>query len=63
MTPKILPSNLYKDVVGNYLRAQISTLNRVLESVESQTYEADYVHETLKSVEVQIRRLRKFIDA
>ena len=58
-----LPSSPYLEMVVSHLRGQIVTLHQVLESIErTGSYEGDYVRESLKTVESELRRLRKLID-
>jgi hypothetical protein len=53
-------SNLRKDFVVSNLRSQLSTLQGVLKNIEdSERSEDDYIGESLKRVEKNIRQLRK----
>jgi len=51
------------DVVVSHLRAQIVTLHNVLETMErSHSCDDEYVSESFKAVETELRRLRRFIE-
>jgi len=53
-------SSLNKDYVASHLRSQLCTLRSVLKSIESQNLlESDYASESLKRVEINLRKLRK----
>ena len=53
-------SGLRKDYVASYLRSQVGSLSAVLDQIEnSNCKEDDFVRESLKRVEMQLRRLRK----
>ena len=52
----------YMDLVVSHLRLQITSLNNVLETVErTNSYEDEYIQESMKTVEHELHRLRKFI--
>ena len=52
----------YMDMVVSHLRLQITSLNNILETVERMhSYEDEYVQESMKTVEHELHRLRKFI--
>ena len=58
-----IPSNLYLDMVVSHLREQVITLHKILESVErSHSYDDEFINESIKSVESELRRLRKLIN-
>lgn len=56
-------SGLHKDFIASHIRSQLTTLNGVLECIESSGLsnekENGYVDESLKRVEKNIRRLRR----
>ena len=57
-------STPYVDLVSSHLRSQVGHLENLLEEIESKNhYEDDYVKITIKTVEWQLRRLRKFIES
>jgi len=52
------------DMVASHLRAQIVTLHNVLESMERHSsYREEYIIESIKSAENELRRLRKSIES
>jgi hypothetical protein len=54
--------NQYLDMVVSHLRLQITALNQVLETMEqTHTYADEYIRLTIKSVEIELNRLRKDI--
>ena len=56
-------SRPYLDMVASHLRSQIVVLHNTLETIErTHDYEEDYIIESFKTVENELRRLRKFID-
>ena len=56
-------SSLQVDIVARHLRSQIVTLHNVLEAIERvKDCEEDYIKESLRLVEIEIRRLRSLID-
>ncbi|MBN3041030.1 MAG: hypothetical protein JW867_07865 [Candidatus Omnitrophica bacterium] len=56
-------SSLERDFVASNLRAQVSTLQRLLEGIEqSDDSGNDYALESLRRVEVHIRKLRNFLN-
>ena len=53
----------YLDLVASHLRSQILTLNNVLETIErNHSYEEEYIHESIRAVELGLRRLRRFVN-
>ena len=53
----------YLDLVASHLRSQIMTMHNVLETIErSHSYDDDYIGESMRTVEQELRRLRRFID-
>jgi hypothetical protein len=53
----------YLDLVASHLRSQIMTMNSVLETIErNHSYEDDYIRESLRTVEQELRRLRRFVN-
>lgn len=57
-----LHNGLYMDLVTSHLRRQITDLNSVLDTVErTNNYQDDFVQESIKTVERELHRLRKFI--
>jgi hypothetical protein len=53
-------SSLRKDYVASYLRSQMSTLRAALEAMEnSNKIEDDFVNESLRRVEINIKHLRR----
>ncbi|MFA7677629.1 MAG: hypothetical protein WCY34_05600 [Candidatus Omnitrophota bacterium] len=56
-------SNLKKDFIASHLRSQLTTLQKVLEDVQnSYNPESEYAIESLKRVELSIRKLRFFLN-
>ncbi|HLF18809.1 MAG TPA: hypothetical protein VI749_07960 [Candidatus Omnitrophota bacterium] len=61
--PSMIPSSPYLDMVVSHLREQLVKLQKVVETVErNHSYQEDYVYESIKSVESELRRLRKLIN-
>ena len=53
----------YLDLVASYLRSQIVMLHNVLETIErNHNYEDDYIYESIRAVEQELRRLRRFVN-
>ncbi len=62
MSNRLNTTSPYLDMVVSHLRLQITSLNSVLETVErTHTYEDEYIRESIKTVEKELHRLRKFI--
>ena len=60
----VKPQKIYLDLVVSQLRSGIVKLSHVLVTIEGMhDYHDDYIKETLKTVETEIKRIRKFIDA
>jgi len=58
-----LPVTPYLEMVVGHIRAQIVLLSNVLETIErTHDYKEDYIKESLKTAESELRRLRKLID-
>ncbi len=56
-------TSLHKDYVASFLKAQLVTLGQVLDNIEHfNASEQDYTVESLKRVETEVRRLRKFLE-
>ncbi len=50
------------DLVASGLRSEVATLTHVLETIEAScSYQDSSVYESIKSAEINLRRLRKFI--
>ena len=59
-----LVSSPYLDLVSSHLRSQVVQLETLLDEIESKNnYEEDYTKIKIKTVEAQLRRLRKFIES
>ena len=59
----MVPSSPYLEMVVSHLKEQLSKLQMVVEAIErNHGYEEDYIHESIKSVESELRRLRKLIN-
>lgn len=57
-------NKIYLELVISWLRTEIERLSGVLATIErTQNYHEDYIFESIKSTEVAIRQIRKFIDA
>ncbi len=55
-----LSSTLQKDFVASSLRHQLSIIRTALESIEgAESSDDDFIQESLKQVEIGIRKLRK----
>ena len=52
--------NIHEDLFVSFLRSQTSSLQKVLTHIEQGNEINSYVDENLKSVEKDLRRLRKF---
>lgn len=58
------PKKLYLDMVVSWLRSEIAKLSHVLMTIEdAQNYHNDFLIETIKTTETELRRIRKFIEA
>ena len=58
-----IKTNPYIELVASHLRSQVVIMHNVLGAIErDHDGEEEYIHESLRSVEYEIRRLRKFID-
>ena len=56
-------NNLELDFIVTHLRAQASSLHNVVDTIErTHHYQNDYVRETLKIIEAEIKKLKRFID-
>ena len=56
-------NNLELEFIMTHLRAQIASLGNVVETIErTHSYHDDYVRETLKIVEAEIRKLKRLLD-
>ena len=63
MNRTVNPSSLYLDMITSHLRSQIVALHNVLETIErTHVCEDDYIRETMKTAENEIRRLRKYME-
>ncbi len=53
---------IYLELIVSWLRSEIAKLTHILETIEqTDDYHSEFVNESLKSAEVELRRLRKFI--
>ena len=53
----------YLDMVVSHLRSQIVALHTTLETIErTRDYEDEYIRESIKTVERELHRLRKFVN-
>ena len=51
------------DMITSHLRSQIVALHNVLETIErTHVCEDDYIRETMRTAENEIRRLRKYME-
>jgi len=58
------PQRIYIDLVVSWLRSEIARLNNTLETIErTQDYNDEYVKESIKIATIEMRRIRKFINA
>lgn len=56
--------NIYLDFVASWLRSQVAELSRALMMIEeTHDYHNDSINESLRTVESELRRIRKFIEA
>lgn len=63
MTWPTKPQKINTDLVASWLRSEASKLNNVLGNIErTHIYQDEYTIETLKSVEIAMKQIRKFID-
>ena len=59
---RLVNSSPYVDVVASHLRSQIVTLHNILETIErTADYQDEYIQTSLKTVEKELNRLRKFV--
>lgn len=59
----IKPQKINLDLVLGWLRTETDKLNNVLNAIENeQSYNDDYIYDSIKSAEVALRQMRKFID-
>ena len=57
-------STQYLDMIVSQLRSQIVTMHNILELIErTHSYEDDYIISSIKMVEIELRRLRSFINS
>jgi len=55
---------IYLELVVSWLRSEVAQLTHALERMEQTgNYHDEFVHESIKTAEIGIRRIRKFIDA
>jgi hypothetical protein len=60
----VKPQRIYLDLVVSWLRSEIARLTHVLKTIEDTSdYHDEFVHESIKDVEVALRRIRKFTEA
>jgi hypothetical protein len=53
----------YLDLVAYHLRSQIMMMTSMLETIErNHSYEDDYIRESIRTVEQELRRLRRFVN-
>ena len=53
----------YLDLVASHMRSQILKLKNVLGTIErNHHYEENYICESIRTVEQELRRLRRFIN-
>jgi len=58
-----MPSNTNLDLVVSHLREQVTRLHKTVESIERQSNcQEEHISQSIKSVESELRRLRKLID-
>ena len=62
--PRIIyESNRYLEMITSQLRSQIVILSDVLQTIErTHRYDDEYIEQSLRSVEIEINRLRKTIN-
>jgi len=59
----VKPQKIYLDLVVSWLRSEIARLNHALRTIEeTHDYHEDYIQETIKTAEISLRRIRKFIE-
>lgn len=58
-----IPSSPYLEMVVSHIRGQIVALHGILETIErNHGYQEEYIDQSIKSVEAELRRLRKLIN-
>lgn len=56
-------TKLNEDYLASNIRCQVSTLESVLDNIANyQSYEEEYIEESLKRVESDLRKLRMFFN-
>lgn len=59
----VKPQRIYLDLVASWLCSEIAKLTHVLTIIEeTHDYHDEYVHESIKTAERSLRRIRKFVD-
>lgn len=59
----VKPQKIFIDLVASWLRSEIACLTRVLSTIEqTHDYSDDFIKESIKTTEVELRRIRKFIN-
>jgi hypothetical protein len=60
----IKPQKIYLDLVTSWLRSEIARLTYVLTTIEQTgNYNDDFTQESIKTAEIGLHRIRKFINA
>ena len=60
----VKPQKIYLELVTSWPRSEIARLTNVLTTIEeTRDYHDSFIHESFKTAEVELRRIRKFIDA
>lgn len=63
MTGFVKSRKIYLELVVSWLRSEIAKLTHILETMEqTDNYQSEFINGSLKSAEVEMRRLRKFIN-
>ncbi len=58
-----LPSTPFLEMVVSHIRGQIVLLESVLVTIErTHNYDGDYIKESIRTAETELRRLRRLID-
>jgi len=52
-------SSIRKDFVAGHLRSQLNRLRSVLDTIEEESVDCGYAHESLKAIELDLRQIRK----
>ncbi len=60
----VKPQKIYLELVVSWLRSEIAKLTHILATIEEVgDYREEFICGSIKTTEVELRRIRKFIDS